>query len=164
VENILAMLMPPEGFTVEVPPSLAGIEVNRMPLEAILINLISNAIKHHDKNVGRIEIFAEDIGPHYRFSIRDDGPGIPAQFHEQIFKMFQTLKPRDKVEGSGMGLALARKHVETSGGTMTLESAPGRGSTFSFTWPKKKAGNEKGSEDAMHLDADMEFASLEVRS
>ena len=164
VENILAMLMPPEGFTVEVPPSLAGIEVNRMPLEAILINLISNAIKHHDKNVGRIEIFAEDIGPHYRFSIRDDGPGIPAQFHEQIFKMFQTLKPRDKVEGSGMGLALARKHVETSGGTMTLESAPGRGSTFSFTWPKKQAGNEKGSEDAMHLDTDMEFASLEVRS
>jgi signal transduction histidine kinase len=161
VENILAMLMPPEGFTVEVAPSLAGIEVNRMPLEAILINLISNAIKHHDKKVGRIEIFVEDIGAHYRFSIRDDGPGIPAQFHEQIFKMFQTLKPRDKVEGSGMGLALARKHVETSGGTMTLESAPGRGSTFSFTWPKKQAGNQKSSEDALHSDGEMEFAGLE---
>jgi signal transduction histidine kinase len=164
VDNILAMLMPPEGFTLEVAPSLAGIEVNRMPLEAILINLISNAIKHHDKNVGRIEIFVEDIGPHYRFIIRDDGPGIPAQFHEQIFKMFQTLKPRDKVEGSGMGLALARKHVEISGGTMTLESGPGRGSTFSFTWPKKPARNQKSSEGARHSDAEMEFESLEERS
>jgi len=164
VDNILAMLMPPEGFTLEVAPSLAGIEVNRMPLQAILINLISNAIKHHDKRVGRIEIFVEDIGPHYRFSIRDDGPGIPAQFHEQIFKMFQTLKPRDKVEGSGMGLALARKHVEISGGTLTLESAPGRGSTFSFTWPKKPARDQKSSEGAMHSDAEMKFASLEERS
>ena len=138
VDNILAMLAPPEGFTVEVDPSLAGIQVTRMPLEVILINLISNAIKHHDKKIGRIEIFVEDIGPHYRFSVRDDGPGIPPQFHEQIFKMFQTLKPRDKVEGSGMGLAPARKHVEVSGGELTLESAPGRGSTFSFTWPKAR--------------------------
>jgi len=138
VDNILAMLAPPEGFTVEVDPSLAGIEVARMPLEEILINLISNAIKHHDRKIGRIEIFVEDSGPHYRFSIRDDGPGIPPQFHEQIFKMFQTLKPRDKVEGSGMGLALARKHVELSGGELSLESAPGRGSTFSFTWPKTR--------------------------
>ncbi len=164
VDNILAMLVPPEGFTLEVAPSLAGIEVNRMPLQAILINLVSNAIKHHDKKTGRIEIFAEDIGPHYRFSIRDDGPGIPAQFHEQIFKMFQTLKPRDKVEGSGMGLALARKHVEISGGAMTLESVPGEGTTFSFTWPKYPGRTPNSSEGARHSDAKMEFASLGERS
>jgi len=142
VDNILAMLAPPEGFTVKVDPSLAGIKVTRMPLEEILINLISNAIKHHDKKIGQIEIFMEDLGPLYRFSVRDDGPGIPAQFHEKIFKMFQTLKPRDKVEGSGMGLALARKHVEVSGGELRLESALGAGSTFSFTWPKTRTSEK----------------------
>jgi signal transduction histidine kinase len=149
VENILAMLVPPEGFTVDLHSSLVGIKVTRMPLEEILINLISNAIKHHDKKIGRIEIFVEDLGPHYRFSVKDDGPGIPAQFHEKIFRMFQTLKPRDKVEGSGMGLALARKHVEVSGGELKLESTPGAGSTFSFTWPKirtkRKASRQAGA-------------------
>jgi signal transduction histidine kinase len=149
VENILAMLVPPEGFTVDLHSSLVGVKVTRMPLEEILINLISNAIKHHDKKIGRIEIFVEDLGPHYRFSVKDDGPGIPAQFHEKIFRMFQTLKPRDKVEGSGMGLALARKHVEVSGGELKLESTPGAGSTFSFTWPKirtkRKASRQAGA-------------------
>jgi signal transduction histidine kinase len=49
--------------------------------------------------------------------------------------MFQTLRPRDLVEGSGMGLAMVRKHVEFAGGTMDLESDEGKGSTFRFTWP-----------------------------
>jgi signal transduction histidine kinase len=160
VENIQAMLAPPEGFTVDVHCSLAGIKVARMPLQEILINLISNAIKHHDKKTGRIEIFVEDLGPHYRFSVRDDGPGIPAHFHEKIFKMFQTLKPRDKVEGSGMGLALARKYVEVSGGELRLESAPGLGSTFSFTWPKTRT-NKKVSRPA---GAKRELASSGARS
>lgn len=160
VDNILAMLAPPKGFTVYVDSSLAGINVIRMPLEQILINLISNAIKHHDRTIGRIEIFADDLGPYYRFSVRDDGPGIPAQFHEQIFKMFQTLKPRDKVEGSGMGLALARKHVEIAGGEMRLESAPGRGSTFSFTWPKTLTRYQESNEGARHTETKMEFATL----
>lgn len=161
VENILTILAPPDGFTVEVDRSLAAIKVTRMPLEEILINLISNAIKHHDKKAGRIEIFVDDLGTHYRFSVRDDGPGIPAQFHGQIFKMFQTLKPRDKVEGSGMGLALARKHVEIAGGEMKLESAPGRGSTFSFTWPKTNMRNLSNpaarSTDARPWDEKMEL-------
>jgi signal transduction histidine kinase len=68
--------------------------------------------------------------------VKDDGPGIPEQFHEQIFKMFQTLRPRDQVEGSGMGLALVRKHVDLRGGRLTVDSGEGRGSTFRFTWPK----------------------------
>ena len=164
VENILALLVPPEGFTVDLSPSLAGIEVTRMPLQAILINLISNAIKHHDKKVGRIEISVEELPTHYLFKVRDDGPGIPPQFHELIFKMFQTLKPRDKVEGSGMGLALARKHVEISGGEMRLESAPGLGSTFSFTWPKTLTRSRKNNQGSTRLDAKTEFAGLGERS
>jgi signal transduction histidine kinase len=64
----------------------------------------------------------------------DDGPGIDSQFHQRIFIMFQTLKPRDEVEGSGMGLALVKKIVEQYGGTVKVESN-GRGCCFKFTWP-----------------------------
>jgi signal transduction histidine kinase len=74
----------------------------------------------------------------YAFAVKDDGPGIGAMFHDQIFEMFRTLRPRDQVEGSGMGLAMVRKHIEVGGGTLRLESAPGQGSIFRFTWPKQE--------------------------
>ena len=143
MENILGLLSPPEGFVVDASSSLAGIQVFRMPLQQILINLISNAIKHHDRKAGRIEVSVEDLGADLRFSVKDDGPGIPPQYHEKIFKMFQTLKPRDQVEGSGMGLAMVRKHVDVAGGELKLESAVGQGSTFSFTWPKDNGSTNK---------------------
>jgi PAS domain S-box-containing protein len=136
MDNILELLSPPAGFTVVVSPGFAGIHVPRMPLQQILMNLISNAIKHHDKKTGRIDVGVEDHGATYTFSVKDDGPGIPEQFHDQVFKMFQTLKPRDQVEGSGMGLAMVRKNVEVFGGTLDLDSAKGKGSVFRFTWPK----------------------------
>ena len=135
IDDVFAMLSLPDGFEVNVDPAFAAIRVARLPLQQILMNLISNAIKHHDKAAGRIEVAAADLGSHHAFAVRDDGPGIPAQFHEKIFKMFQTLRPRDQVEGSGMGLAIVRKQVELSGGSLSLESAEGKGSTFHFTLP-----------------------------
>jgi PAS domain S-box-containing protein len=138
MDNILELLSPPKGFTVKVSRGFADIHVPRMPLQQILMNLISNAIKHHDKKEGCIKVTVEDDGAMCAFIVEDDGPGIPAQFHEQVFKMFQTLKPRDQVEGSGMGLALVRKNVEVFGGTMKLESSEGKGSVFRFTWPKNQ--------------------------
>jgi two-component system sensor kinase FixL len=136
MDDILALLSPPEGFTVKVGAGFADIRVRSMPLQQILLNLVGNAIKHHDRCNGRIEATAEDCGTHFVFAVKDDGPGIPARFHDQIFKIFRTLKPRDRLEGSGMGLAMVRKNIEVYGGTLELESAEGQGSTFRFTWPK----------------------------
>jgi signal transduction histidine kinase len=70
-----------------------------------------------------------------KFTIVDNGPGIEPRFHQRIFEMFQTLQPRDQVEGSGIGLALVKKLVESRGGTVEVQSSPGAGATFSFTWP-----------------------------
>ena len=137
MNNVLELLAP-RGFAVTAGPNFADVWVTAMPLQQILMNLIGNAIKHHDKKTGSIEVTLEDRGTLYAFAVKDDGPGIPAEFHEQVFKMFQTLRPRDQVEGSGMGLAMVRKHVELAGGTMELESAEGKGSTFRFTWPKQQ--------------------------
>ncbi|RYZ88116.1 MAG: ATP-binding protein, partial [Moraxellaceae bacterium] len=105
------------------------------PFELVIRNLFSNAIKHHDKDEGIIKISSRLLNDDYiEFTVCDDGPGIPEKFHNRIFGMFQTLKPRDELEGSGMGLALIKKIVETYGGCITLKSS-GRGSCFSFSWP-----------------------------
>jgi signal transduction histidine kinase len=81
-----------------------------------------------------------DHGNQIEFIVHDDGPGIAQDYHDQIFRMFTTLKPRDAVEGSGMGLALVKKIVEGRGGAIQLESAEGRGATFRFTWPRSAEG------------------------
>lgn len=138
--NILALLSPPDSFKIKVSPRFADIRVNRMPLQQILMNLISNAIKHHDKKGGCIHVTVADSGSFHAFTVKDDGPGIDERFHDQIFKIFQTLKPRDQVEGSGMGLAMVRKNIEVFGGALSLESSEGKGSTFRFTWPKQQQG------------------------
>lgn len=136
MDNVLALLSPPASFTVTVDTAFTGIRLCRMPLQQILMNLTSNAIKHHDRQEGHIEVTVQDRGPLYAFAVKDDGPGIAAQFHDRIFNMFQTLKPRDQVEGSGIGLTMVRKHIKTFGGSISLESSEGHGSTFRFTWPK----------------------------
>jgi signal transduction histidine kinase len=101
-------------------------------------NLISNAIKHHPGPEGNVVVSCEDRGAHYLFAVRDDGEGIPAQYAERVFEMFQTLKPRDQVEGSGMGLAIVNRIVQWQHGRVWLEPSPaGRGTVFKFEWKKR---------------------------
>lgn len=99
-------------------------------------NLLDNALKHHHRDVGKIEISAQSNDRFVEFSTSDDGPGILAEYQRRIFHMFQTLKPRDELEASGIGLAVVKKVVERQGGTVTVVSREGQGSTFRFSWPK----------------------------
>ena len=101
--------------------------------------MISNAVKHHDAGGGTIQIEARDLGTEYEFRVRDDGPGIPRQYQERIFSLFQTLRSRDEVEGSGMGLAIVKKIVESVDCRIAVQSDPevSPGTTFHFTWPKR---------------------------
>ena len=78
----------------------AVLNLPRIPLEIVMRNLISNAIKHHDHPDGKIEISHKITPNFYEIYIQDNGPGIAPEFREKVFEMFQTLKPRDKVEGS----------------------------------------------------------------
>ena len=112
------------------------IETRRTELEQIFGNLFSNAIKYHDQPNGRLEISVKSEGDYYVITVADDGPGVPPEFRERIFQMFQTLRPRDEVEGSGMGLAIIRKIIERQGGKISAENRPGgRGVQFRFFWP-----------------------------
>ena len=107
----------------------------RTPLEIVLRNLISNAIKHHDKTSGHIQISCTQANNMHHICVQDDGPGIPSELFDKALEMFQTLRPRDKVEGSGMGLSLSKKTIEHYGGTLTIESDGIRGTKIMVLWP-----------------------------
>lgn len=135
-QNIFEEQAPPEGFTFEIAEDFPVFTTLATPLEQVLRNLFSNAIKHHDRTNGRINLSYRVANKnYYEFSVTDDGPSIPPEYQERVYLMFQTLRPRDEVEGSGMGLALVKKIVETYGGTTNIVSDGIRGSTIRFTWP-----------------------------
>jgi signal transduction histidine kinase len=137
VRGVQLFLVLPPGFTIETQPSMARLYTERVPLETVLRNLVANAIKHHHRpQDGVVRIAAEDQGEWVVFSVADNGPGIAPEHHERIFQIFQSLKPRDQVEGSGMGLAIVKKTVESQGGRIEVASNIGQGATFHFTWPK----------------------------
>lgn len=138
LDDIVGLISSDDRFQIAGDKNLENIYVNRMPLQQILLNLINNAIKHHHQKTGHIILSAEEQEDCYIFKVTDDGPGIPKEYHERIFGMFQTLKPRDQVEGSGMGLAIVLKNVEIYGGEITLKSDTGKGSTFTIKWPKEQ--------------------------
>lgn len=134
--NIFDMQTPPDGFTLEVDADLPTFTTLATPLEQVLRNLFSNAIKHHDRPQGHLRLSGRIANKQfYEFSVTDDGPGISPEYQERVYIMFQTLRPRDEVEGSGMGLALVKKIVETYGGTTGINSDGIRGCRIHFTWP-----------------------------
>ena len=138
IRNLLDLLAPPPGLKVTLVGVLPTMVTERIPFETVLRNLIDNAIKHHHSpTIGCITISAADQGPWMEFTVADDGPGIDPAYHERIFTIFQTLQPRDQVEGSGMGLAIVQRLVESRGGTIQVDSQRGAGATFRFTWPKR---------------------------
>jgi signal transduction histidine kinase len=126
------------AFPVEFESQVECLETNRAPLLNVLLNLISNAAKHHDREAGKISIRCESDQHRVRFEVSDDGPGIAEEFHARVFQIFTTLQPRDKVEGSGMGLAFVKKTVENFGGKAWIESDGKRGTKICFTWALNK--------------------------
>ncbi len=137
VRDLFALATPPPGFKLVLGDDLPVLTTPVAPFEQVVRNLLANAVKHHDKHEGTIEFSAQydGEGARYLFSVRDDGPGIPPEFHQRVFNMFQTLKPRDEMEGSGMGLAFVKKVVENYGGVVNIESDGVRGALFRFSWP-----------------------------
>ncbi|MEF2072973.1 sensor histidine kinase [Consotaella aegiceratis] len=104
-------------------------------LGQVFQNLVGNAVKFRSDQAPRISIGARREGAMWRFSVSDNGIGIEPQHAERVFQMFQSLHERGRYEGSGIGLAVAKKIVERHGGRIGLQSEPGKGSTFFFTVP-----------------------------
>jgi signal transduction histidine kinase len=111
----------------------------RVHIEQVFTNVIGNAIKYlGDRPAPRVEIGAEDRGRFLEFWVRDNGIGIDPAYHARVFELFQRLQEVD-AEGTGVGLALVKKIVDTAGGRIWVESTPGEGATFRFTLPSAAA-------------------------
>ena len=106
----------------------------RVPIEIILRNLISNAIRHHDQGSGSIEVRCQKRNEYYYISVFDDGPGIPSDLREKAMEMFQTLRPRDEVEGSGIGLAMITKLLEHFHGRLEIHENTPQGTEMRVMW------------------------------
>lgn len=119
-------------------PSDLQLYSEKITLEQILQNLISNGIKYNDKPTVYITIGWKETESKIEFFVKDNGPGIPSEFHEKVFVIFQTLQSRDEIESTGVGLAIVKKIVNEKGGKIRIESTPEEGSTFLFTWPKNE--------------------------
>jgi light-regulated signal transduction histidine kinase (bacteriophytochrome) len=131
----IELLAPGGGIEIVVQPGMPTLETARVPLQQVFMNLLSNAIKHTKRPGARVEVSATRRDDRYEFAVADNGTGIDPQYHERIWQIFQTLAPRDKIEGTGIGLSVVQKIVDARGGRAWLESALGKGTTFYFTWP-----------------------------
>jgi light-regulated signal transduction histidine kinase (bacteriophytochrome) len=136
IPRVIKKISPPENITIVIEDSLPVVPFGRARLEQIFRNLLSNAVKFMDKPDGRIRILCSAGEGCYRFGISDNGPGIQEKHFDKIFRICQTLSPRDEFDGTGVGLAMVKKIVEMFGGSIWVESEVGHGSTFYFTLPK----------------------------
>jgi PAS domain S-box-containing protein len=133
--EVIDSLSPPPTFCIDIAP-MPTVSTSRLLLFQVFVNLIGNAIKHHDKSDGSIHISAQERGDCYEFAVSDDGSGIEPEQHERVFRIFQAVNPQNRADSTGIGLAIVKKIVEAQGGTIWLESQIGKGTTFYFTWLK----------------------------
>ncbi|AFY55229.1 PAS/PAC sensor signal transduction histidine kinase [Rivularia sp. PCC 7116] len=139
VNQLLAQIideLAPESFNIKVKDNMPTLTTKSMLLRRVFINLIENAITHHNSACGNIEISVKDKGNCYEFCVSDDGSGISPQYHDKIFVIFQTLQARDKKESTGVGLSIVKKILETEGAKITVDSDVDKGASFCFTWHK----------------------------
>ncbi len=140
-----------DTMRLEMDVEVSDITAPAAPLAMCLRNLIDNSVKHHDTQEGTVCVSVRDEGDMVRISVADDGPGIEEAYQEKVFDIFQRLQSRDQIEGSGIGLTILKKTVETYRGEVCLDSAPGRGTTVSMTWFKNgDSERSNGYQDGAH--------------
>lgn len=117
-------------------PTLQG---NKTQLIQLFQNMVGNALKYHSERKPEIHIDVQELAQHWLFSVADNGIGIEEEFYEKIFVVFQRLHNNSQYTGTGIGLALCKKIVESHGGKIWVESEIGKGTTFYFTINKNLA-------------------------
>ena len=140
--DIQAGLAIPANFKISIEPTDLQLTTCKAHLRTVIEELLENAVKHHDlaavgSHDGKIEIFVRLDANMVKFIIRDNGPGIELKHHQRVFRLFETIKPRDLQENTGIGLAIAKKLVDRVGGKIWLENPDsGKGLSVYFTWPQ----------------------------
>ena len=134
--DAIDMVAAPSHIDIAVEGRLPVVECVETRMHQVFQNLISNAVKYMDKPHGVIRIRCGQDGDFWRFCVEDNGPGIAVKDRERIFRIFQTVAPKDSLESTGIGLAVVKRIVELYGGRIWVESEVGAGSRFYFTLPR----------------------------
>lgn len=135
IKNVIESLAAPPEIHFEIPSSLPSVRGLPQQLAQVFQNLLDNAVKFIGRPDGRIVLDFRREAAHWEFAVSDNGPGINPRHHARIFQIFQRLDPGSGIPGTGIGLSLVKRIVETRGGRITVESTEGAGTTFRFTWP-----------------------------
>jgi len=135
LSDIIRGITPPDNVEIAM-DSLPDVACEYEHLELVFQNLLTNAVTFMDKTKGLIKVGCVEQGDFWKFYVCDNGPGIDQKYFDKIFKIFQTLPRKDEPETAGIGLAVVKKIVELYGGKIWVESQPGSGSTFFFTFPR----------------------------
>ncbi|MCW4012679.1 MAG: ATP-binding protein [Candidatus Bathyarchaeota archaeon] len=134
--------------------NLPELVTQRTWIKQVLMNLIGNGIKFNETNPPRVEITYTETETGYQFKVRDNGIGIPEDQHEHLFKLFQRLEHTNHYPGTGAGLSICKKIIESLGGEIWVESQEGYGSSFIFTVPDGAVEEDADSQvgQAVHVD------------
>jgi len=131
----LAEMIVPKAFEFS-HGDLPKLWTEKLLLQQVFSNLISNAVKYTPPENGQISISCAERGDQYEFIVSDNGQGIDQEYHEKIFVIFQTLREKHDKESTGIGLAIVKKIIEERHCTISVVSSAGKGAKFIFTWPK----------------------------
>lgn len=134
ITGISDIIYVPDHVRIKTEGKLPVIKADRTMLHQLFQNFMSNAVVHIDKEEGLVEVGSKDLGTHWQFSIKDNGVGIPKEYHEKIFKIFQSIGNKER--STGIGLSIVKKIIERYDGKVWLESEVGLGTTFFFTITK----------------------------
>lgn len=127
----------PRHFKVEI-KELPVIFTERLKLEQVFANLISNAVKYTPDETGKLTISCNSHETFFEFSVKDNGIGIDPEYHSRIFEMFQTLREKNEKESTGIGLAITKKILGDQHSEIRVVSSIGKGAEFIFTWPRNE--------------------------
>jgi PAS domain S-box-containing protein len=143
------LIIKEQHIEVTVDIAFAGLSTWERGLVQVLSNLIDNAIKY-SRHAGppRVHIAAAEVPSGWQICVRDNGVGFDMKYHDRIFKLFNRLVRAEEFEGTGAGLAIARKVLDKQGGRIWAESAPGQGATFFVELPKPS--QVEGTGEAEH--------------
>ncbi len=136
----LALAIEEAGAEIVVAGRLPVLRAQQAEQVQLFSNLVGNAIKFHGDEPPRIEISVVRDDGDWRFAVSDNGIGIEEEYADRIFGVFQRLHSRSRYPGTGIGLSVCKKIVESNGGQIWLESKPGAGTTFCWTYPAGDGG------------------------
>lgn len=138
LEDLVEGLSRPENFQIEIEADFPLLFTEEIFVFQVFSNLLLNAIKYNDKAEGKIKVGFEPKGKgEYLFYVEDNGPGIPVEKREQVFKIFTVLHKVEGVDSTGVGLAIVKKIIQEKGGRIWIEDPKHwqQGSRFCFSWP-----------------------------